>query len=284
MIRISGRRLWLNGCARGCERTKDRNMKISERTIKRVGEIITGDGSMSPYRSGPKLVRFFNELGTNHTYGAGFPSRWSFAEDCIRQFNGTPTLKQIILAALDPRDYMGATIVDPNTQTSKTANVQEALTYLNEFLAYDGYEIVSHGKTHNVIDKTQGEIVVDVRLEPGHLCLAFIMEQIEKCRTKISQGDYDGAITNGRSLVEAVLAAIEKEFDPHAPDYNGDLPKRYKRVQKHLNLAPENPKISNSLKQTLTGFISIVVGSLVSAIRWAIGMFGNISQQRIMPC
>jgi hypothetical protein len=86
------------------------------------------------------------------------------------------------------------------------------------------------------------------------------MEQIEKCRTKTSQGDYDGAITNARSLVEAVLTAIENEFDTDAPRYDGDLPKLYKRVQKHLNLAPENPNISNTLKQTLTGFISIIGG------------------------
>jgi len=48
-------------------------MKISERTIKRLAEIITGDKSLSPYRSGAKLVGFFNEFGTNHTYGQGFP-------------------------------------------------------------------------------------------------------------------------------------------------------------------------------------------------------------------
>jgi len=59
-------------------------------------------------------------------------------------------------------------------------------------------------------------------------------------------GDYDGAITNARSLVEAVLAAIEREFDSNAPDYDGDLPKLYKRVQTHSNLPPENPKISLS--------------------------------------
>ena len=58
-------------------------MKISERTIKRLGEIITGDKALSPYRSGPKLVSFFNDFGTNHTYGDGFPSRWKFAEDCL---------------------------------------------------------------------------------------------------------------------------------------------------------------------------------------------------------
>jgi|SRR2546426_640493 len=84
-------------------------MKISERTVKRLGEIITGDKGISPYRGGPKLVSFFNECGTNHTYGQGFPSRWMFAEDCTRQFNDTPTMKKVILSAIDPRDFMGAT-------------------------------------------------------------------------------------------------------------------------------------------------------------------------------
>jgi len=43
-------------------------MKISERTIKRLGEIITGDKALSPYRSGPKLVSFFTISAlTTHT-------------------------------------------------------------------------------------------------------------------------------------------------------------------------------------------------------------------------
>ena len=40
------------------------------------------------------------------------------------------------------------------------------MTYLNEFLAFDGYEIVPHGKGYDVVDKTRGEIVVDVKLDP----------------------------------------------------------------------------------------------------------------------
>lgn len=87
-------------------------MKISERTVKRLGEIIAGDKGLSPYRSGPKLVAFLNELGMNHTYGQGFPSRWSFAEDCIRQFNDTPMMVKVIRSAVDPRDYRGATVYD----------------------------------------------------------------------------------------------------------------------------------------------------------------------------
>jgi hypothetical protein len=54
-----------------------------------------------------------------------------FTEDCIRQFNGTPTMKKIIVSALDPRDFMGATIFDKETQQNKPANLKDALTYLN---------------------------------------------------------------------------------------------------------------------------------------------------------
>ena len=98
-------------------------MKISERTVKRLGEIITGDKGISPYRGGPKLVSFFNECGTNHTYGQGFPSRWMFAEECIRQFNDTPTMKKVILSAVDPRDFMGTTVYDKETKQEKPANL-----------------------------------------------------------------------------------------------------------------------------------------------------------------
>ena len=101
-------------------------MKLSERSIKRVAEIITGDKGRSPYRSGPSLVSFFNDFGCDHTYGQGFPSRWMFAEERIRKFNGTATLKKIILSALAPRDFMGITVIDKQTQQSKPLNLQDA--------------------------------------------------------------------------------------------------------------------------------------------------------------
>jgi hypothetical protein len=93
---------------------------------------------------------------------------------------------------------------DKETKQEKPANLQDAVTYLNEFSAFDGYEIVPHGKSYDVVDKTRGGIVVDVQLEPSHLSRAFIMEQIEKCRTKMSQGDYDGAISLARPPTNSV--------------------------------------------------------------------------------
>jgi len=108
------------------------------------------------------------------------------------------------------------------------------------------------------------------------------MEQIEKCRTKMNQGDYDGAITNARSLVEAVLAAMEKEFDAAAPDYDGDLPKLYKRVQKHLKLSPENPKISSS--PCAPGWLTIIKDARTPA--WGLQFLKHLSRDlcHILNC
>jgi hypothetical protein len=50
--------------------------------------------------------------------------------------------------------------------------------------------------------------------------------------------EYDGAITNSRSLAEAVLIRIEKDLDPSAPPYDGKLTRLYRRVQKLLDLEP----------------------------------------------
>jgi len=40
-------------------------MKVSARTIGAIGRIVTGDEKISPYRSGPGLVRLFNEYGAD---------------------------------------------------------------------------------------------------------------------------------------------------------------------------------------------------------------------------
>ena len=147
------------------------------------------------------------------------------------------------------------------TGENHPVNIEAAVLYLNEFLAFDGYEVVKNGRTYAVADRHRGEVLLDVRLEPEHLSHAFIIEQVDKCRTKIATGDFDGAITNARSLVEAVLTAIEGEFDPAPGDYDGDLQRLYKSVSKHLNLSEEASQVvDDNLKQIMRGFVNIVGG------------------------
>lgn len=225
-------------------------MKLKQRTIKALSNIITGDEGISPYRSGPKLVALFNEFGADDTYGQGFPSRWMFAEEKLNQFNGTEILAGIICHVFDPREFMDTEF-----------EVENAVEYLNKRMEYDGYVVAierGHAKVRDVDGSSVsfnpfGASVTDTQ--------AFIDEQIEKSERKILEGDYDGAITNARSLVEAVLQDLESELSPNPPDkYDGDLLKLYKRVQKLLSLEPTRPDIDPSLRQVLTGLVSIMNG------------------------
>ncbi len=229
---------------------------LSGHSITALQKIITGDipkknvPAVSSYRSGPNLVAFFNEFGGNDIYGAGFPSRWVYAEDKLKSYNGTAKLAGIIESAFDPGRYFDTEFP-----------INAALDYINRYIDRDGYRVVMAGNRCRLETNTgltvASESVLPVRDPLSH---EFIREQMQKCDRKILEADYDGAITNARSLVEAVLFEIEGSLDAARPNYDGDLPKLYKRVQKLLNLDPEKSDIIESLKMVLRGLSNIVSG------------------------
>lgn len=225
-------------------------MHISERTISAVGRIVTGDEHLSRYRSGPQLVRLFNEYGGNDVYGQGFPSRWQYAEDRIRALNGTASLGAFLCEILDPREFL-----DTEFQ------VEKAIEYVNKRPSYEGYQLELINNRVRVVDRA-GDIIecpnpFEGSEEDGH---TFISEQIEKAERKVQEADYDGAITNARSLVEAVLLELDKALDPNAAEYDGDLTKLYRRVQKLLTLDPGRADVEGPLRQVLSALASIVSG------------------------
>ena len=76
----------------------------------------------------------------------------------------------------------------------------------------------------------------------------------------MNSGDFDGAITNARTLIEEILLLIEKRIKGTRQLYDGDLPKLYKRVSKQMNMYPDDPATSGSFIEILRGYISIVHG------------------------
>ena len=88
----------------------------------------------------------------------------------------------------------------------------------------------------------------------------YINQQITKCKSKMNTGDYDGAITNARTLIEEILLSIEEKIVGSRQDYDGNLLTLYKRVSKQINMYPDDSKVENSLKQILRGFLSILNG------------------------
>ena len=233
-------------------------MIISEKTIKALQEVINGDGALGIYRSGPVLVDFFNGFGRNDEYGRGFPSRSQYTAECLSSFNGSGKLKDIIESVVDPRDYILSPGDIYSSKASQEMRLHEIVNYLNKFLKYDGYRL-KKDETRNRYEvvRLDGGIVPNENLDT--LSDEFINDQIKKARDKLAQDDYDGAITNVRSLVEAFQEEIIRRSGAEVPKYDGDLLKLYKKTKQVLNLDPsEQP--SDILKQILTGLNSIVSG------------------------
>ena len=227
-------------------------MKLSDYTLDYLGTFIAGDLDGLPYRGGPHLVRFFNAFGGRDVYprGGGFPTRRIYAQDKLRELNGKPVMRDVIAAALDPRVFH-----------DNDKSLDHAIALLNGQLKHDGYEAARDGNTVRVRELS----AVSVRLESSAVVgdsatQHTIDANIRKCETKLAEGDFSGAITNARSLVEAVLIGIEKEFDQSAPDYDGDLIRLYRRVQRLLRLEPDRPDITEPLRQVMSGLTSVVTG------------------------
>lgn len=114
-------------------------MRLSVQTITALCQIITGDTELSSYRSGPDLVKFFNQFGWEDEYGRGFPARWKYAEDKAFELNDTPLMVQLVEETVDPRHFLGT-----------NSSVEDVVSHLNQYLQYDGYKLVKEGLNYKI--------------------------------------------------------------------------------------------------------------------------------------
>lgn len=163
---------------------------------------------------------------------------------------------------------------------SDTTEIRELLDIFNNHLGFDNYQLVikTHISKKPVFHAIQiDEISVSFK-NTKKIGRSFVKEQLEKCDTKLAQQDYDGAITNARSLIEDVIARdIHKQITGEEMQTKGDLIKDYNCIKKLLNLV-EHKNLDNAFKQVTGGLSSIVNG--LSAIG---NKMGDRHSQELKP-
>lgn len=107
-------------------------MILNNKTLTKLRELIN-EGT--EYRTGPKLVKFFNALGFCDTYGANFPSRWRYTEDRLCQINGTPELDRCIKEVFAPINF----VEDIN-------KLDKLIQDFNKYLVFDGWKVVRNNQ------------------------------------------------------------------------------------------------------------------------------------------
>lgn len=103
-------------------------MILQQKTLEKLRDLITHE---TEYRSGPQLVAFFNELGANHVYSQGFPSRWKFVDEQLVKLNGTPELDKCIKKIFAPVNFI-----------TRFVQLDSFIKEFNQYLAFDGWAVV----------------------------------------------------------------------------------------------------------------------------------------------
>ncbi|OQB96327.1 MAG: hypothetical protein BWX81_01467 [Spirochaetes bacterium ADurb.Bin110] len=125
-------------------------MQLSTKTLEKLREIINGDESSNrmDYRSGPKLVAFFNNLGFKDVYTQGFPSRWMYTDEKLQKINGTPELDKCIRNTFAVVNYI-----------ERITELDALIADFNQYLAFDKWAIVRDNNT--ITFKRLNKVVVD---------------------------------------------------------------------------------------------------------------------------
>ncbi len=103
-------------------------MKLQKKTLEKLRDLINEE---TEYRSGPKLVDFFNDLGFRDSYGRGFPSRWIFTDEKLSKINGTPELDKCIKKLFSPVNFIG-----------RFSELDVFIKGFNQYLAFDKWKVV----------------------------------------------------------------------------------------------------------------------------------------------
>ncbi len=221
-------------------------MKISNKITEQLGRLIAGDLGTAPYLSGPRLVDFYNSCGFDDMYGEGCPSRWVYSTQKIEVSNGTDKLKTILEEFVDPRRYGG----DEDT-------VIAIVDIINQLIKYDGYALTKKGFNYKVASLKGSYIEPEAVLKIGH---EYVSEQIEKCQEKIALNDFSGAITNARTLCEAVLIHVIETAEKIEVKNDGKITNLWSRAKKALKLDINKSELPEYISQILTGLDSIITG------------------------
>lgn len=167
-------------------------------------------------------------------------------------------------------------LIDEIAQTLRDEmNTSDINFYLSRYnLEFEAEEITSSKRNYvkSILSSTSEEKILKIAQDLGlysdmamldvqqmpEIDNDYIKEYAEKCRIRIQEGDYEGAITSARTLVETVCMHI---LDISQVEYekDGKIMKLYRQVSQVLRMDPSLYE-SDTLRQIASGFFSIIQG------------------------
>ena len=220
---------------------------ISEFLARNLAQSVTGDDNFFPYRKGADLILLFNRFGFKDIYPESLEgSRNAYTRERIKQLKNLNDLKKLVEIIVDRREFFSSAI-----------SIENAVMHINEYLKLEGYEVRYDGKTYRFFSDTTKTVEHKTISTISH---DFIIEQLEKSEEKLVSGDYDGAITNARSLIEAVSIKVIETKNSETYKSDGDLIKIFKDLKISLNMNMDKEHYPQFLIEIIQGMSTAIQG------------------------
>lgn len=128
---------------------------ISDNTIRKISEIFIGDSEENyyEYKSGPKIIDFFNEyFGFEDVYYRGFPSRWLYTQEKIKELLNNNKFDEFINLILEKRFVMRDNNLNEIEAISRIDNIIEKF---NKELSMDEYKLLKMNGKYKIISENK---------------------------------------------------------------------------------------------------------------------------------
>jgi hypothetical protein len=236
---------------------------LAPQTIEALADVISGGpGTYGPpplglYRTAYELGKFMRGCNVDFKVdGSRLPSLTTRLMD-INRSGDMQTMSRIVEHAADPRDF----IKEPEKG-------QKVLDHLNQFLAYDGYQLERRGLAVKLIESGKSTPVLD------HLATKVEVLNFDTVRRDLDRAlgsakdDPEDAVTAACSTVESVCRSVLVELRIELPSKK-DITSLYKAVRDPLGLSPDRmdlpPLIADDVRKVLSGLATTIDG--IGALR-----------------
>ncbi len=228
-------------------------MIISPKTIEKLRTLINEE---TEYRSGPKLIAFFNNYGFADSYGNGFPSRWIYTDSKLNAINGTPELDKCIKDLFAPINFIG-----------RFADLDKFIAEFNLYLSFDGWLVQRKGQEISFIKSNGVDIDKEIRhqvnlneddflnaefkdinlhsLPIDSVIIPFLEDRIAEIKQSLSVNASLSVIFLIGSTLEGLLLGVATKY-----------PAQYNRAQSSPK-SKETGKVRGFNEWTLNNFIDV---------------------------
>jgi len=165
-------------------------MQLKPKTLEKLRLLINEE---TEYRSGPKLVSFFNGLGFNDSYSQVFPPRWLYTDEKLTKINGTADMDKCIRKLFSPICYL-----------DRIDELDSFIDEFNKYLAFDKWQVIRNNDEINFSKKNKVEIKPTPKTEE--------INEAEFMRYEFNDIDIDkiGLSSGISNIIKLRLDEIEK--------------------------------------------------------------------------